>query len=135
MIDTQTAVQVAAYAVLNADEGVTSQADVWQNPPENTQPGLKGLVIIGLIGLVNEGDKGADFDKATISIFTQVRKPDATALYALNAAVRNALEGATMTAPGALIETPVFVSANPKLLEDGKTYEDELSFEMFVQPA
>jgi hypothetical protein len=135
MIDSQSAVQVGAFGALEASAGVTDLADVWQNPPEDTQPGNKGLVIIGLVALTNEGGKDSDLDRAVFSVFTQIRKPDAQALYALNLAVRNALEGHALTAAGAAIEEPVFLSADPHLMEDGLTYEDELKFETFVQPA
>jgi hypothetical protein len=41
-----------------------------------------------------------------------------------------------MSASGAIIsQTSSFLSADPKLMEDGQTYEDELRFEMFVQSA
>jgi hypothetical protein len=133
MIDAQTAVQSAVFTALNGDASVTDLADVWQNPPEDTQPGAKGLVILGLVSLAAGELKSGDLDTATISIFTQVRKPDATVLYALNSAVRNSLEGQVLTATGATLGDVVFLSADPKLLEDGQTYEDELKFEMFVQ--
>lgn len=135
MIDSQGAVQLATFAALEAAASVTDLADVWQNPPEDTQPGTKGLVLIGLVSIEADLVKGNDYDKATVSIFTQVRKPDATALYALNLEVRNALDGQVVAAPGADISTPVFLSANPHLMDDGLTYEDELVFEMYVQPA
>jgi hypothetical protein len=108
---------------------------VWQNPPENKQPGAKGLVIIGLVSLDADQDMAGTIDRAKVSVFTQMRKPDAQHLYALNAAVRNALDGQTITAAGAVISNPQFLSADPKLMEDGQTYEDELTFEMFVQSA
>jgi hypothetical protein len=110
-------------------------ADVWQNPPENTQPGQKGLVIIGLVVLDADQDMAGTIDKATISVFTQSRKPDARELYALNAAVRNALDGQGHGARRDYLESQQFLSADPKLMEDGQTYEDELRFEMFVQSA
>jgi hypothetical protein len=85
MIDSQSAVQLAVFSALNAAAPVTALADVWQNPPENTQPGQKGLVIIGLVSLDADQDMAGTIDKATISVFTQSRKPDARELYALNA--------------------------------------------------
>ena len=135
MIDSQSAVQLATFSALNAATAVTDIADVWQNPPENTQPGAKGLVIVGLVSLDADQDMSGTIDKASVSIFTQIRKPDATQLYALNAAVRNALDGQTITASGAIVSNAQFISADPKLMEDGQTYEDELRFEMWVQPA
>jgi hypothetical protein len=135
MIDAQSAVQLAVFSALNAAGAVTDLAEVWQNPPEDTQPGDKGLVIIGLVSLVASDDKDGGFDRASVAIYTQIRKPDARVLYALNSAVRNALEGQLITAPGAEIGRPMFISADPKILEDGLTYEDQLTFEMYVQAA
>jgi hypothetical protein len=135
MIDSQSAVQLAVFSALNVDASVIALADVWQNPPENTQPGEKGLVIIGLVVLDADQDMDGTIDRATISVFTQVRKTDARELYALNSAVRNALDGQPITASGAIISAPAFLSAEPKMMADGQTYEDELRFEMFVQPA
>lgn len=135
MIDSQSAVQLAVFSALDGDASVTALADVWQDPPENSQPGAKGLVIIGLVSLDADQNMGGTIDKATVSVFTQVRKSDAQQLYALNAAVRNALDGQTMTASGAIVSNAQFLSADPKLMEDGVTYEDELQFTMFVQPA
>jgi hypothetical protein len=135
MIDSQTAVQLAVFAALKAATDVTSLADVWQNPPEGTEPGEKGLVLIGLVSLAGDANKEGGLDEATCSVFTQVRKPDATFLYALNVAVRNALERQTISADGADISEPWFVSANPRLMDDGVTYEDELRFGAFVQAA
>jgi hypothetical protein len=135
MIDSQSAVQLAVFAALDAATSVTTLADVWQNPPENTNPVTKGLVIIGLVQLDADQDMAGTIDQATISVFTQVRKTDARELYALNAAVRVALDGQSITASGAIISKPSFLSADPKMLADGQTYEDELRFQMFVQPA
>jgi hypothetical protein len=135
MIDAQSAVQDAVFAALDRASAVTGLADVWQDPPEDTQPGDKGLVIIGLVSIAAGDLKSGDLDTATVSVFTQTRKTDARVLYTLNAAVRNALEDQVITAAGAEIGRPVFLSADPKLMEDGKTYEDELKFEMFVQAA
>lgn len=135
MIDSQSAVQLAIFDALNSASSVTDLADVWQNPPENTQPATKGLVIIGLVSLDADLNMGGTIDKATISVFTQSRKPDAQVLYALSSAVRNALDGQPVSATGAIISNPQFLSTDPKLMGDGQTYEDELQFEMFVQPA
>jgi hypothetical protein len=46
---------------------------------------------------------------------------------------RNALEGQAVTAPGADLGRPMFVSADPELMDDGETYWDKLFFDVFVQ--
>lgn len=135
MIDAQSAVQLAVFTALEGATDVTDLADVWQNPPEDTQPGEKGLVIIGLVSLAAADLKSGDLDSATVSVFTQMRKADARVLYALNTAVRAAIEDQALTAPGASLGRPVFLSADPHLMDDGQTYEDELRFEFFVQAA
>jgi hypothetical protein len=135
MIDLQTAVQEAVFTALEGSSGVTSLGDVWQNAPEDADLVAKGLVIIGLVALIAPEAKDGGFEKATVPVFTYVRRPDATELYALNSAVRTALEGQVITATGAELGRPVFLSADPELMEDGETYFDKLLFEMFVQPA
>lgn len=135
MFDAQTAVSSACFAALDGSTDVTTLADVWQNPPEDTQPTVKGLVVVGLVSLDASDVKGGGFEKATIEIRTYVRQPDATRLYAVNAAVRGAIEDQALTATGADIGRPVFLGAEPGLLDDGKTYYDQLKFEMFVQAA
>lgn len=135
MIDLQTAVSSGLFNALNGATPLTNLADVWQNPPEDADLVSKGLVIIGLVALSSPDAKDGGLEKATVPIFTYMRKPDAAALYAVNSAVRAAVEGQSIAATGAEIGRPVFISADPKLMEDGETYSDELLFEMFVQPA
>lgn len=135
MIDSRTAAQVALFTALNAASAVTDIADVWQNPPENTEPGTKGLVITGLASAENIGGKDGGLDEVTIDILTLVRDPDVTSLYALSSAVRNAIEAQAVVAPGAEVSPPEFVSADPDQLEDGVTLIDTLRFRTIVQPA
>lgn len=135
MIDSRTAAQTAFFAALDGSTAVTDLADVWQNPPEDTQPGAKGLVITGLASVENIAGKDGGLDEVTLDILTIVRKPDVTELYALSSAVRNALEAQTVTAAGALLSDPEFLSADPDQLEDGETYIDTLRFRTIVQAA
>jgi hypothetical protein len=133
MIDAQTAVHQAFFDALNNAIAVTTVADVWQNPPQEQQPVPKPLVVLGLVSLQGPEDKDGGMDSATIEIFTEVRQPDARALYALNKVVRNALEGQPITAAGADLSPPVFLAAEPVRLADGLTYQDKLTFSTFVQ--
>lgn len=135
MIDLQTAVNNAVFAALNGAGPVIALADVYGFAPEDTQPGTKGVVILGMVALENEPDGGSGLCQATVEVHTFVRKPDATVLYALNSAVRNALEGQDIAATGALLSPPVFKSADPSTMADGKTLQDTLRFETFVQAA
>ena len=48
---------------------------------------------------------------------------------------RTALEAQPITASGAEISRPEFVSAEADLMDDGETYFDTLRFRMFVQAA
>lgn len=134
MIDFQAAVQQAVFAALNGSAAVTALADVWQNAPEDADLVGKGLVIVGLVAIDAPLDKDLGFEKATVPVFTYMRRPDATELYALNSAVRNALENQPVSAAGAEVSAPAFLGADPDLMEDGETYFDKLLFEMFVQP-
>lgn len=130
MIDSQSLASTVVYTKLNTTAAVTALADVWQNAPEDTQPGTKGLVIIGLVAVQNSEDKAGGLDQATVEIYTYVRQPDARKLYALNSAVRNALEFQTIDAN---VRDVVFLSASPSMMEDGETYYDSLRFQMWVQ--
>ena len=135
MIDSRTAAQTAFFAALDGATAVTALADVWQNPPEGTEPGEKGLVITGLASAENIGGKDGGLEEVTIDILVLVRKPDVTELYAVSSAVQKALERQAITAPGAELEPPVFLSAEPDQLEDGETYIDTLRFRTIVQAA
>lgn len=136
MIDSRAAVHKAVYAALSAAGAIAAVADVWGHPEEGTEPTEdKGLVLIGLASASNEAAKDGDLDEVTLDILTYIRKPDQTELYALSSLVRNVLEGQAVTAAGALISAPEFVSAEADLMDDGETYFDSLRFRMFVQPA
>lgn len=135
MIDSRAAAHKAVYTALAASTAVTNLADVWGHAEEGTEPTEnKGLVLIGLAAASNLAAKDGGLDEVTIEILPSVRKPDVTVLYTLSAAVRNALEGQPMTATGALVSPPEFVSAEPDLMDDGETYFDALRFRMIVQP-
>jgi len=130
MIDAATAVQEALYAALNVS-GVTDLAPVWQNPPEGTDP---PVVVIGNVSLEPIGGKDGGFDKATADVLTFVRQPDQTVLFALQTAVRNQVDGAQLTAPGAVLSAPVMTSSEVEMMDDGETYMGTQRFEVFVQP-
>jgi hypothetical protein len=132
MIDSASAVQQASFAALNGTTAVTDLAEVWQAPPEDSQP---PLVLIGDVSLEPIGGKDGGLDRATFEIVTLIREPDQTALFALQMAVRNAIDGQAITASGALISLPTFLSADVEMLEDGETYMGTQRFETIVQPA
>ena len=132
MIDSASAVQEASFAALNGASAVTNLAEVWQAPPEDSQP---PLVLIGDVVLEPIGGKDGGLDRATFEIVTLIRQPDQTALFALQMAVRNALDGQSITATGALLSEPSFLTSEVELLEDGETYMGTQRFETIVQPA
>jgi hypothetical protein len=134
MIDSRTAAHKAVYTALNAATALTAAADVWSHPEQDTEPTEdKALVLLGLASATNAAGKDGGFDEVTIDVLTYVRQPDGTALYAVSAMVRDALEGQAIAAPGAEISRPEFLSAEADLMEDGETYFDTLRFRMFVQ--
>jgi hypothetical protein len=136
MIDSRTAAHVALYTTLNATTALTDLADVWGHPEEGTEPTAnKSLVLIGPASCENIGGKDGGLDQVTISIFAEVRKPDITELYAVSSLIRSAIEGQTVSAPGALLSKPEFLDADPELMEDGETFFDTLRFRLLVQPA
>jgi hypothetical protein len=136
MIDSRTAAHEAFYAALSAATAVTDIADVWGHAQEDTEPTAeKGLVLIGLASASDLAGKDGGLDDVTIEVLTSVRKPDQTELYALSAAVRAALEHQPMTADGADVSPPEFLSADADLMDDGETYFDTLRFRTVVQDA
>lgn len=136
MIDSRRAAQVAFYAALSTAPAVISLADVWAPPPEGTEPTpSRGMVIVGLASASNAGGKDGGLDDIEIEVLCYTRTPDPTDLYALSTAVRNAIEMRSLSAPGALIGAPEFLSAEPDLMEDGKTFVDALRFRTLVQAA
>ena len=136
MIDSRTALHQAIFRKLNSTVAVTDLADVWSHPEEGTEPTPeKGLVLVGLAGVSDEGDKDeSQFDEVTIDIITYIRKPEMTAVYQLSHAIREALQGVAVTDPGALIEPLRFIASDSDLLEDGITYVDTNRYASFVQP-
>jgi hypothetical protein len=136
MIDTRTAAHTAIYRALAADTAVAALADVWGHAEEGTEPtDAKGIILVGLASTDSIAGKDGGLDEVTIEVYAYVRKPDVTALYEVSAAVRNAIEGKPMTAPGALVSGPEFLSAESDLMEDGETYTDTLRFRTIVQDA
>lgn len=138
MIDTASAVQKAIFAKLNGSAAVTNVAPVFQHVPEKDDSGDDvdlPLVIIGNVSLEPIGGKDGGLDRATFEVITFVREPDQTALFALQSAVRNALEDQPVTADGALISNPVFQASDAELMEDGETYQGTQRFEVIAQPA
>jgi hypothetical protein len=100
MIDFQSAVQQAMFTRSTAPPQSQPRRRVAERARgRRARPEAKGLVIIGLVALDAPEDKDGGFEKATVPVFTYMRKPDATELYALNSAVRNALEGQPISAP------------------------------------
>lgn len=131
MIDAATAVQLAFYTALNVP-AVTDLAPVWQNPPEGTNP---PVVVIGNVSLEPIGGKDGGLDRATVDVLTFIRQPDQTVLFALQAAVRDQLDGQPVSASGALLSDPVMNSSEIDMMDDGETYMGTQRFETFVQPA
>jgi hypothetical protein len=131
MSDLLTATQTAVYNALNVSS-VTDLAPVTQHVIEDTEP---PLVIIGDVSFEPIGGKSGGLDRATVEIVTLYRGPKRTELFAIQTAVRNALDGQGITASGALLSDPVFVSSDVEELEDGVTYMGTQRFETIVQPA
>lgn len=130
MIDLAAAVQTAVFAALDVP-AVTNLASLHQHVPENSVP---PLVIVDDISLAPIGGKDGGLDRATVTIVTVMRKPKRAVLYALQSAVRSALEYRTIAATGALFSQPEQTGQDTALLEDGETYQGTQTFDIIVQP-
>jgi hypothetical protein len=131
MTDLTFAAQDATFDTLNV-AAVTDLAQVLQHVPENTQP---PVVVIGDITVVPIGGKDGGLDELTIEIITMFRGPKRSGLLAIQHAVRSTLEGAELSAAGALLSPPVFESSDDEILEDGITYLGTQRFSTIAQPA
>lgn len=131
MSDLLTATQTAIYTALNVAP-VTSLAPVTQHVIEDTDP---PLVIIGDVSFEPIGGKSGGLDRATVEVVTLYRGSKRTELFAIQTAVRNALDHQSVSASGALLSRPVFVSSEVEEMEDGVTYMGTQRFELIVQPA
>lgn len=131
MSDLLTATQAAFFTALNV-ASVTSLAPVTQHVIEDTDP---PLVIIGDVSFEPMGGKDGGLDRATVEIVTLYRGSKRTELFAIQSAVRSALDNQTISASGADFSKPVYVSSEVEELEDGVTYMGTQRFEVIVQPA
>lgn len=137
MFDAATAVQEAAFGALDVAAVTNLGAAVWQHVPEATpeEPLALPIVVVGDIALEPIGGKDGGLDRASFEIITMSDKPDRSELSKIQAAVRGELDRRTITANGAILSQPVFVSAEGELLEDGVTYLGKQKFETLIQPA
>jgi hypothetical protein len=139
MLDAATAVQDACFTALNVAAVTGLGAEVWAHAPEilpDADPLETGsIVLVHSVSLDPIGGKDGGLDQATATLITLVRKPDPAALYTLQAAVRDQLDGQPVAAFGALLSSPIMVSSEVELLEDGETYMGIQKFETIVQPA
>jgi hypothetical protein len=131
MPDYRLAVQNAIYDALNVP-AVTSLAPVYQHVPDNAQP---PLVIIDDLTQEPDGGKDGGLDRCTIDIVTVWRSSRRADLYGLMAAVRNAVEGASLPQTEAVMSAPIFESADDDLGDDGVTYIGTQRFSLWAQPA
>jgi hypothetical protein len=129
MTDFATATQDAVFAALNVS-AVTDLAPVLQHVPEGTEP---PLVIVGDIALTPAGGKDGNFDRAEFDIITLYRGPKRAALFTIQAAVRDQLDGAALSGT-ALFSRPRQIANDDEIAEDGITYVGTQKFELFVQP-
>jgi hypothetical protein len=130
MTDLALAVQEGVYGALTA--GVTL-GQVFQHVPENTPP---PVVIIGEDDVdPTIGGKGERFERHELTILTVVQGPGKRPLRLLQEQVRAALDNRPITAAGANLSDPVFLSVTDQLLADGLTYYGEQRFLIFAEPA
>ncbi len=131
MPDYATAIQEAVFAALNV-AGMTSLAAVWEHVPQGVEP---PLVIIGDISLEPIGGKDGGLDRATVGIATVVKATDRSVLSAMQAKVRELLDGKDITATGVLFSPIQQLSADGEVDPEQGLYIGTQLFETYVQPA
>ena len=128
-IDLSRAVQQASYDALSA--GVTL-APVYQHVPDDKRA---PYVVIEGSTVTYLGGKDGGLERHDLSIMTVSREPGRLPVLALQAEVREALNGVPMTAAGADLSAPEIQSAADQLLDDGLTYVGSQRFTIFAQAA
>jgi hypothetical protein len=132
MPDLKLAAQDAIFDKLNGTGAITAIGPVWQHPPDGLEP---PYTLIGAMNATPFGGKDGGLDNIEVEILTVVRQPGREHLTPLMTAVRDALEGAALTATGVALSPPVFESDDDDLLDDGQTYVGTQRFSLFAQPA
>jgi len=129
MTDLLQATQDAVFAAVNV-AAVKALAPVYQNVPPNTQP---PFIEIGAIDAEEIGAKGDGLERHTVEIEFQHRGPARRPLLAMMHAVREALTGVVLTAPGATLDQCHWLASATDREDDGVTYHGIHRFEMLVQ--
>jgi hypothetical protein len=95
MPDLKLAAQDAIFDKLNGTGAITAIGPVWQHPPDGLEP---PYTLIGAMNATPFGGKDGGLDNIEVEILTVVRQPGREHLTPLMTAVRDALEGAALTA-------------------------------------
>lgn len=132
MLDLKLAAQGAIYRALNGSAAVSGLSSVYQHVPDEADP---PLTVIDKMTATPAGGKGDQFDLIEFEITSLVREPGRKHLTPLMTAIREALEGRPLLAPGVGLSPPVFESDDDGLLDDGNTYFGVQRFTLFAQPA
>lgn len=130
MIDSKLAAQVGIFTALNVAE-LNSLARVFQHVPDDREP---PLTIVGEMTARPIGGKGSQFDEIEFEVLTAFRANGREFMRPAMAKARELLEGQPLSAPGAAISPPEFLSDDDELLEDGVTYLGTQRFKLTVQP-
>lgn len=131
MPDLNTATQDAIFDALNIP-AVTTEAPVYQHPPDGAEPPMH---VLGDFGVENIGGKGGGLDRIEFEIITVIREQRRATLFERMAEVRQALEDVAITAPGVILSPPAFLASDDDISEDGVTYIGTQRFETIAQPA
>lgn len=129
MIDLMQATQDGIFELANVPT-VTILAPVYTNVPKGTEP---PFIEIGAIDAQEIGGKDSGLEQHAVEIDFQSRGPSKRPLFAMMHAVREAIEGKSITISGALLEDPRWIASATDREEDGVTYHGIHRFELMAQ--
>lgn len=109
---------------------VTKLAPVYTTVPKGAQP---PFIEVGAIDAEDVGPKGGGLEQHSIEIEFQHRGESKAPLFAMMAAVRRLLDGATIEAAGASFGEARWVASATDREDDGVTYHGIHRFELLAQ--
>lgn len=133
MTDLAGALQVALFNALSAIDGMPPV--VSEAPIDADDKPVFPFVLLGDHQITEVGGKGSRLEEHDVAIHFCDQETTKLAARAKMELIRGGLHEQPLTAAGAKLSDPTFISANLMLMDDGSTYVGSQNFKVFAQPA
>ena len=133
MTDLTGALQTAVYNKLRAVSGLPPV--VSEVPIGADDQVIYPFVLLGDDQVTEIGTKDSQFEQHDFAVHVCMQSTTKLIVRGYQELVRAALHHQPITAPGAIISSPVAQNASTPLLDDGATYIGSQTFQAFLQPA